>query len=75
MRALITETRRAAGIAGAFEENLFDFGDLDGPASQAKLQHPLGVNYCPFNKTLFIADTYNHKIKMIENIGCTSAAD
>ena len=32
VRALVTETRRAVGIAGASEETLFDFGDVDGPA-------------------------------------------
>jgi thiol-disulfide isomerase/thioredoxin len=40
---------------------LFDFGDVDGEFSQAKLQHPLGVLY--HEGALYIADTYNHKIK------------
>jgi sugar lactone lactonase YvrE len=40
---------------------LFDFGDNDGPFDQAKLQHPLGVLY--HEESVYIADTYNHKIK------------
>ncbi len=40
---------------------LFDFGDADGPFSRAKLQHPLGVLYQ--DGVVYIADTYNHKIK------------
>ncbi len=40
---------------------LFDFGDEDGPFAQAKLQHPLGVLY--HDGAVYIADTYNHKIK------------
>jgi len=40
---------------------LFDFGDEDGPFEQAKLQHPLGVLY--HDGAIYIADTYNHKIK------------
>jgi thiol-disulfide isomerase/thioredoxin len=40
---------------------LFDFGDVDGPLAQAKLQHPLGVLY--HDGAVYVADTYNHKIK------------
>lgn len=44
---------------------LFDFGDQDGPAAKARLQHPLGVYFDPARKCLWIADTYNSKIKMM----------
>lgn len=44
-------------------EGLFEFGDVDGDASGARLQHPLGIDYD--GGTLFIADTYNHKIKRL----------
>ncbi len=27
----------------------------------------MGVYYCKENSTLYVADTYNHKIKTIEN--------
>lgn len=43
---------------------LFTFGDRDGPLSQALLQHPLGAAYA--SGKLFIADTYNNKIKEID---------
>jgi thiol-disulfide isomerase/thioredoxin len=42
---------------------LFDFGDVDGPAADARLQHPLGIDYD--GGTVLIADTYNHKIKRL----------
>ena len=43
---------------------LFDFGDKDGVGKTASLQHPLGL--CQYNNILFIADTYNHKIKTLD---------
>lgn len=45
--------------------NLFAFGDVDGKQYSAKLQHPLGVAFNPQNNTVYVADTYNHKIKQI----------
>lgn len=42
---------------------LFDFGDVDGFGSEARLQHCLGVAYAGGH--LWIADTYNHKIKQV----------
>jgi len=44
--------------------SLFEFGDVDGVGGEARLQHPLGVA-CQ-NGTLYIADTYNHKIKKVD---------
>lgn len=32
----------------------------------AKFQHPLGVAYCANDHQLYVADTYNHKIKVID---------
>jgi hypothetical protein len=46
-------------------QNLFCFGDRDGKHSDAKLQHPLGVAWCDQDKTLYIADSYNHKLKAV----------
>jgi thiol-disulfide isomerase/thioredoxin len=43
---------------------LFDYGDVDGPLSDAKLQHPLGVT--AWGKKVLVADTYNHKIKELD---------
>ena len=44
-------------------QGLFDFGDVDGDRESARLQHPLGVDY--FGGIVFVADTYNNKIKRI----------
>ncbi|XP_030751794.1 NHL repeat-containing protein 2 isoform X2 [Sitophilus oryzae] len=46
--------------------NLFAFGDKDGSLYDAKLQHALGLAISPDEKTLFVADTYNHKLKKID---------
>ncbi|XP_017858461.1 PREDICTED: NHL repeat-containing protein 2 [Drosophila arizonae] len=46
--------------------NLFAFGDEDGKLYNAKLQHPLGVSYNNVDKKLYVADTYNHKIKQVD---------
>jgi thiol-disulfide isomerase/thioredoxin/sugar lactone lactonase YvrE len=43
---------------------LFTFGDRDGPAGLALLQHPLGVAYS--DGQLYVADTYNNKVKVID---------
>ena len=43
--------------------DLFDFGDKDGAGDEARLQHPLGV--VVVGRRVFIADTYNHKIKTL----------
>src|SRR5690606_2636592 len=43
---------------------LFDFGDVDGTGDTVRLQHPLGVAYR--NGQLYVADTYNSKIKIID---------
>lgn len=43
--------------------DLFEFGDVDGQGDMVRLQHPLGVAL--YNGVLYVADTYNHKIKAI----------
>ena len=48
-------------IAGG---DLFEFGDRDGAGDAARVQHPLGV--AAHDGRVFIADTYNHKIKVLE---------
>lgn len=45
-------------------KGLFDFGDIDGTGDTVRLQHPLGVVYV--DGRLYVADTYNHKIKQID---------
>jgi thiol-disulfide isomerase/thioredoxin len=44
--------------------DLFDFGDEDGLGNDVRLQHPLGL--ARWNDKLLIADTYNHKIKVLD---------
>uniref|UniRef100_A0A6Q2Z540 NHL repeat containing 2 n=1 Tax=Esox lucius TaxID=8010 RepID=A0A6Q2Z540_ESOLU len=46
--------------------NLFAFGDVDGKGMDAKLQHPLGVAWAPDKSLLYVADSYNHKIKVVD---------
>lgn len=43
---------------------LFNFGDGDGHGPAVKFQHPLGV--VATRDHVFIADTYNHKIKQFD---------
>lgn len=43
---------------------LFDFGDADGVGDDVLLQHALGVTVGP-DGLLYVADTYNNKIKLI----------
>jgi thiol-disulfide isomerase/thioredoxin len=51
---------------------LFDFGDVDGTGDEVRLQHPLGVVY--HDGLLYVADTYNSKIKRINPETRVSAA-
>ena len=44
--------------------DLFDFGDKDGFDNDVRLQHPLGLTR--WNDKLLIADTYNHRIKLLD---------
>jgi hypothetical protein len=45
-------------------QGLFDFGDVDGVGAAVRLQHPIGL--CSDGRTVYIADSYNHKIKMLD---------
>jgi hypothetical protein len=53
----------ADGVVGtAVGEGLFDFGYVDGPAAQARLQHPLGVTMLP-DGSIAVLDTYNGAVR------------
>jgi DNA-binding beta-propeller fold protein YncE len=52
------------GTAHLGSGRLFDFGDVDGRGSAPRLQHCLGVAFA--DNLLYVADTYNNKIKVIE---------
>ena len=43
--------------------DLFVFGDADGADHRVRLQHALGITN--FDGILYVADTYNHKIKRV----------
>ncbi|MBU0985594.1 MAG: redoxin domain-containing protein [candidate division Zixibacteria bacterium] len=57
----LNPTGRVNTIVGA---GLFEYGDIDGPADVARLQHPLGIAY--HDGLLYVADTYNSKIKIVD---------
>ena len=52
----------ADAVATAVGTGLFDFGHVDGPASGALLQHPLGVTVLP-DGSVAVSDTYNGAIR------------
>jgi DNA-binding beta-propeller fold protein YncE len=52
------------GTAHLPHSRLFVFGDVDGEGEGVRLQHPLGVAFA--NGVLYVADTYNNKIKSID---------
>ncbi len=58
------EVRTIVGTAGLEEGRLFTFGDIDGPIGKSRLQHCLGITY--HDGRMYVADTYNNKIKMID---------
>jgi sugar lactone lactonase YvrE/thiol-disulfide isomerase/thioredoxin len=63
IRYLDMKTRTVHTLVG---RGLFVFGDLDGDGETARLQHPLGVALAADGATLYVADTYNHKLKTID---------
>ncbi|XP_028217682.1 protein SUPPRESSOR OF QUENCHING 1, chloroplastic isoform X1 [Glycine soja] len=71
IRAMDLKTRGSQLLAGGdpmFADNLFkplQFGDQDGIGSEVLLQHPLGV-VCGNDGEIYIADSYNHKIKKLD---------
>jgi thiol-disulfide isomerase/thioredoxin len=54
------QVRTLVGLTGT----LFDFGDVDGKGRDVRLQHALGVAW--WDGKLYVADTYNNKIKVID---------
>ena len=58
------EVRTVIGTNHLPRGRLFDFGDVDGPAGTAKLQHALGVTY--LDGQIYVTDTYNNKVKVVD---------
>ncbi len=63
----IDEESKVRTVCGSGD--LFGFGDKDGRGEEVRLQHCLGVEYA--QNYLWVADTYNHKIKRIDHRGGT----
>lgn len=61
IRRINLNTERVSTLVG---KGLFDFGDKDGKFDEAMLQHTLGV-VAINNNELIIADTYNHRVKLM----------
>lgn len=60
VRAINLTEKTVKSLAGG---DLYVFGDVDGTGDDVRLQHPLGV--AAWGKNILIADTYNHKIKIL----------
>ena len=58
------ENDRVTVVSGTTNNHLFEYGDIDGELGVNRLQHALGVEGGP-NGELYIADTYNSRIKVI----------
>jgi DNA-binding beta-propeller fold protein YncE len=61
VREVSIATRDVHTIVG---QDLFVFGDVDGPAPRVRLEHPLGVAFGA--GAVWVADTYNSKVKRID---------
>src|SRR5690606_34155045 len=59
-------TRTIVGGDDSSPENLFAFGDRDGTGDAAKLQHPLGVLWLESKRRVLVADSYNHRLKLVD---------
>ncbi|KAG7311684.1 hypothetical protein JYU34_002737 [Plutella xylostella] len=68
IRRLALSTGQVSSLCGGDKNplNLFAFGDVDDVGTEAKLQHPLGVAYCNAARALYVADTYNHRLKRVD---------
>ncbi|PQZ96391.1 hypothetical protein CQ018_03810 [Arthrobacter sp. MYb227] len=59
---VLADDGSVASVESVIGAGLFDFGFRDGEASQARLQHPLGVAVLP-DRSIAIADTYNGAVR------------
>jgi thiol-disulfide isomerase/thioredoxin len=62
--------KTVVGVSGQ-GEHLFNFGDVNGKGTEVRLQHALGVAY--HEGLLYVADTYNSKIKVVDPVQRTCA--
>ncbi|UXI20173.1 putative N-acetylgalactosaminyltransferase 9 [Sarcoptes scabiei] len=66
VRTINLETYSVGTLCGGNNNpaDLFAFGDIDGASNDCRLQHCIGICSGP-NDIVYLADTYNHKIKKI----------
>lgn len=55
----------AARVQTVVGAGLFDFGHVNGPLPQARLQHALGLAWLDAER-LLVADSYNHALRLID---------
>jgi thiol-disulfide isomerase/thioredoxin len=60
VRAVSLVTDQVTTLVG---QGLFEFGDNDGIGKAARLQHPLSVAFDAARRCLWIADSYNDKLR------------
>ncbi len=63
-------SRTIAG--GGSGDNLFAFGDKEGRGTSVRFQHPLGVVHDAKRNVVYVADTYNNRIRVVDADGRTS---
>ncbi|MCB9458126.1 MAG: redoxin domain-containing protein [Anaerolineaceae bacterium] len=66
IRAADLEGDSVMAVSGTPNNDLFDYGDTDGAYTVNRLQHPLGVTGNADGSQIYIADTYNSKIKLYD---------
>ncbi|MBV6623696.1 MAG: redoxin domain-containing protein [Rivularia sp. (in: Bacteria)] len=64
IRGINLEKQQVRTICGSGDLNAF--GDVDGQGFDVRLQHCLGIEYA--DSFLWVADTYNHKIKLVNPV-------
>lgn len=62
IRSIQPSSRQVTTLVGA---GLFEFGHVDGPRAQARLQGPLALASDPASATLWIADSGNHALRCL----------
>jgi len=65
IRVADTLTGEVRTLAGPTDNNLFIYGDVEGPVGESRLQHALGVTGDGMGG-LYVADTYNSRIKHLD---------
>jgi len=62
IRSIQPSSRQVTTLVGA---GLFEFGQIDGPRAQARLQYPTALATDSASSTLWIADTGNHALRCL----------